>query len=991
MKTKKIIRRSLRILVALVLVLSLAIGVLLNFIFTPEKITPKALAIANEFLVGEVKCERIELTFFSSFPNFGLKFEEGLLLPPPNYADQDTLVQFKEAKLSFNLYKFLQKDEVDIKNIQLNEPQIYFQLDSLGDSNWNILKPELAEEEPQDTTDQLEIKAFNIENLEINHAHARYKDGVSQLNYAINDFNLILNLAKDDKGLGLNLKNLNKEIAIYRVPEKQFKIEKTGMDAELYFSFSDTLLSIQKSNFIVNDIAFQNKGEVQFYPQQKRSFINIDSELQTKSLKNIIDLIPSTYLAKKEVTTQGDLQLQLHTEGFYAKDEYPKLSGSLQLENASLAYTDFPGKISDLTAHITSEIDAQKPENSFATIQDLKVVGTGINLQSSGDIQQVLLDPKVQLQVNGNLNLTQLYQAFPFDENIKAAGTIFTKINTNFLASQLQNSEFEDLEIEGEVQLKDLAVASIKDSLSINSKRLDLHFFKDKEEYNTLASKIDIINSNVEFKNQFQASAEKLAGKVWVKQTGKRKAQLNGQIALKKLNFKAQDSIWGFIQNAQIDAEVHPKEKDQSTSINSQFSIDSIAVGLHTSYVAIAQGNYELELTKKAPKKWLPKGTVNFKNLMAYDPKLVHRLEMPTSKIAFENDNLTLDKTTLNFGDSDVELTGNLDHAIGLKNGELVTANLSVNATRINANQLMKVFAGLADQVAATEDTNETITNKNASLAQEKHAFKVPENLAFQLNTNIKKLEFGKMELNNIYGKALVENGNLKLNHLHFNTLAANLDASLTYTAKDKQKPSLDFEFYMTDIEMGKLHEMVPALDSLIPATKAFEGKADFRIKGKANLNQQLDFEASSLRGIAAMKAKDIMVLDGPTFRELAKTFMFKSKEKNPVKNLEVEMEFEEDDVHILPALLEIDRYRLAIGGVQHLDMTYDYHISVLKSPVPFKTGVDVAGKDFDDYDISITRAKYKYYFTDKKRLQKKADSSVIRKKAKILEELKFE
>ncbi|MBW2962964.1 AsmA-like C-terminal region-containing protein [Mesonia aestuariivivens] len=990
MKVKKWIRKCLQILLALVLLCSLAIGIVINFIVTPEKITPKALSIANKFLVGKVACERIELTFFSSFPNFGLKFQKGALLPNPNYADQDTLVQFKEAKLSFNLYKFLKNNEVDVKHIKLDQPQLYFQLDSLGDSNWNIIKPQREEEAQDSTDDGLDIKDFSIQKLEINHAQARYKDGVSLLNYAVNDFNLILDLAKDNKGLGLNVKNLNQEIAIYRVPEKQFKIEKTGMDAELYFSFSDTLLSLQKSDFIVNDIHFQNKGKIQFFPQQKRTFIAIDSELQTKSLKNIIDLIPHTFLAKEEVTTQGDLKLQLHTEGFYDKNQYPKLTANLQLENASLAYKDFPGKISHLTTHITSEIDRQAPKNSYATIKDLTVVGTGINLQSSGDIQQVLLDPLVHLQLNGNLNLTQLYQAFPFDKNITASGAITTKIKTNFFVSQLQNSEFEDLAIEGKVQLNDLAIASFKDSLSLNSKRLELYFFKDKEKYNTLASTIDLKDSNIEFKDQFKASAEKLAGKVWVKQTGKRKAHLNAEIALKKLRFKAQDSIWGFVQNAQIDAELHPKEKDLPTSINSQFSIDSVAVGLNKSYVAIAKGNYELELTKKAPKKWLPKGSVSFKNLIAYDPKLIHRLEMPSSKIAFKNDKLTLDKTALNFGDSDIELTGNLDHAIGFKNGELVTANLSVSATKINANQLMQVFAGVNQQMAVTSDTNKLTKVESDSLSQEKHAFKIPENLAFQLNTKVKQLEFGKMQLNNIYGKVMVKNGNLKLDRLHFNTLAANLDASLTYTAKDRQKPALDFEFYMTEVEMGKLNEVIPALDSLLPATKAFEGKADFRIKGKVNLNEQLAFEASSLRGIAAMKAKDIMVLDGPTFRELAQTFMFKNQEKNPVKSLEVEMEFEEDDVNILPALLEIDRYRLAIGGVQHLDMTYDYHISVLKSPVPFKTGVDITGEDFDNYAISITRAKYKYYFTDKKRLLKKADSSIIKNKARILEELHY-
>ena len=83
---------------------------------------------------------------------------------------------------------------------------------------------------------------------------------------------------------------------------------------------------------------------------------------------------------------------------------------------------------------------------------------------------------------------------------------------------------------------------------------------------------------------------------------------------------------------------------------------------------------------------------------------------------------------------------------------------------------------------------------------------------------------------------------------------------------------------------MGKLGEFLPVLDSLVPSAHTFEGKADFRIKGKVDLTETLDFDLKTLRGVAAMKAKDIMVLDGPTFRELAKTFMFKSKEKNPVK-----------------------------------------------------------------------------------------------------------
>lgn len=324
MTIKKLIKRSLRTILTLILILGLAIGILLNFIFTPEKITPKALAIANEYLVGEVACERIELTFFSSFPNFGLTFSDGALLPDPSYPDQDTLVQFKEANLSFNLYKFLKQNEVDIKNIQLEKPQIYFHLDSLGGSNWNILKPTDTLEQTQDSTGNFKLNDVRIRKFEINHAKARYKDELSQLTHAINDFNLVLKMAKTDKGLGLNVKNFNREIAIYKTPDNPYKIDKTGVNAELYLSFADTILHVNTSDFAMNDIHFQNKGSIAFFPHQKRSLIHLESKLSTNSLKNFLELVPSGFLAKQAISTSGNLKMHLSTNGYYDKEHYPK-------------------------------------------------------------------------------------------------------------------------------------------------------------------------------------------------------------------------------------------------------------------------------------------------------------------------------------------------------------------------------------------------------------------------------------------------------------------------------------------------------------------------------------------------------------------------------------------------------------------------------------------------------------------------------------------
>lgn len=232
-----------------------------------------------------------------------------------------------------------------------------------------------------------------------------------------------------------------------------------------------------------------------------------------------------------------------------------------------------------------------------------------------------------------------------------------------------------------------------------------------------------------------------------------------------------------------------------------------------------------------------------------------------------------------------------------------------------------------------------------------------------------------------------VKDGNLSLQHFQLKTLAANLNGDLSYSARDNEKAMLDFNFDLSEIELSRLNEFLPPLDTLFPVTKSFVGTGDFRMKGTAQLDQNLNFDMATLDAVAAIRAREIMIVDGETFRELAKTFMFKNKVLNPVEKLNAEMEFKQGEINILPAFLKIDRYELAVGGIQRWDMSYDYHISVLKSPVPFKAGVDIDGK-YADYKYKITKAKYKYYFTDKARLQAKADTSVILQKERILSAL---
>ena len=83
--------------------------------------------------------------------------------------------------------------------------------------------------------------------------------------------------------------------------------------------------------------------------------------------------------------------------------------------------------------------------------------------------------------------------------------------------------------------------------------------------------------------------------------------------------------------------------------------------------------------------------------------------------------------------------------------------------------------------------------------------------------------------------------------------------------------------------------------------------------------------------------------------------------------------------------MIEMDRYKVAVGGQHHIDMTFNYHVSLLKSPIPFRAGVDISGS-LEKMKFRITKAKYKDLFIPSRKA--KVDSAQINVRNRIREVL---
>ena len=445
-------------------------------------------------------------------------------------------------------------------------------------------------------------------------------------------------------------------------------------------------------------------------------------------------------------------------------------------------------------------------------------------------------------------------------------------------------------------------------------------------------------------KGQVSLLADKLRDSSW---------RPSAVIGFNRLRGGMGDSLGVFCAKGQIKASFRPggsEKKKPRVSLNVE--TDSIYAVMGEISGGMKKGVIRLQADKVRDSLWIPSGTLRFNRLVAETPQCALPVRFNRTVIKFGERKISLEKAVVRVGRSNVTLSGTVYDLYGaLKRGHLLRADLDISSKNLNVNQLMRAFA-------TPEASEQEVESDTVSTAL--RLFEVPGNISFDLTTNIDRLRFGKYVFRNIKGKAELKNSHIYLEDLTLDALDnASLRASLIYKAASSKFGYAGFDFKVHDIDIASLVEATPAIDSLVPMLESFKGKVQMDIAAEGVLDSLLNIKVPSLRAAVYIRGDSLVLMDGKTFAEISKKLMFKNKEENLIDSISVNITVEDGSVNIYPFLVEIDRYQAAVGGVQNLDMSFDYHISILKSPLPFKAGLNIRGVP-GDMRFGIGRAKYK-------------------------------
>ena|GEM_PF-2255836 len=368
-------------------------------------------------------------------------------------------------------------------------------------------------------------------------------------------------------------------------------------------------------------------------------------------------------------------------------------------------------------------------------------------------------------------------------------------------------------------------------------------------------------------------------------------------------------------------------------------------------------------------RQWDFSATLEAKAMRVRTPFFPLRTSVSEGIMEFKADTLRFSDIAMQAGKSAMQVNGavaGIRQAL-LRNGK-ISADLQIAADTLDLNEITLALVAASKYTELQDYEKQEITQnleKSDIVPTDEVAagvFIIPKNIDLKIRTNIKHAIYTRMTVENLRSIFYLRNHTLEMPRMRLQSNLGDIQMSMVYQAMDTKGASIGLDMDLQQIQVKQLIASFPILDSLTPMLRSFEGVVDCNLTTVANLDSLMNVEFPSATASCYLKGKYLVLMDGETFSDIAKTLRFKNKERNLVDSLSVEIVMEDNRLLVFPFQLNLDRYQVAVGGTQHLNLSFDYHITVLKSPIPFRFGLNVSGNP-DKYKIRLAKAKYTNLF----------------------------
>ena len=261
----------------------------------------------------------------------------------------------------------------------------------------------------------------------------------------------------------------------------------------------------------------------------------------------------------------------------------------------------------------------------------------------------------------------------------------------------------------------------------------------------------------------------------------------------------------------------------------------------------------------------------------------------------------------------------------------------------------------LNEAIRKMEENQDSWTNLSNQLLD------IPENWMLSLSLNAHRMIFSDFDMNEVSGKVSLKERSAYCD-FSVRTNMGNTYLQLLYKNQSTKRSDVYLNWNLSQIQVGKLRKVFPAMGTLFPMLNSIDGVLDCDLAAYCPIDSTLNVDLSALSAVCSLDGKNMVLFTNETFHQIASKLRFKDRERNMIDHISADFVAKNHQIEILPFRLDMDRYSFIVGGQHSMDMSFNYHIDVLKSPIPFNFGLDVNGK-VGDFKYNLGKTRYTILF----------------------------
>jgi uncharacterized protein involved in outer membrane biogenesis len=448
-----------------ILIFFLLLIVGLNLYFTDDRLKNMILPQVNEALDREVRVDRMSMTFFRTFPRFGLELN-GFMLPD-DYGDP--VAEFESLIAGVRLFPLF-RDEISISRLEVVKPNIYYKVYADSTTNIDFLLDDEAEVEEAETGYTIQIPMFVIREAGI-----FYSDETSDTRVDMEGL---------DADIGLSFADLIESSVDARLRSLSASHNGTQYVSNLTLSLQQKsvidmageLLTLTEGTFSIRGLALNLSGSVGQWSSDAPE-LDLQFSSTSDNFGELLGLAPpefDEYLQGLE--TSGSLTLEGIVAGSLVEGRLPLFDLTAEVTDGFLKNPDLQEPIRDINFSLHAG-------NENISLNRLTAEAAGNRIEASGNLDRPFdEDAPFSFRVKGDIDLETISQFYPIGQagvetltgllaiDADAAGNLQNPEAANFNGTMtLRNGVFKYIDVPRPIEHIEAEITANQNRITINT------------------------------------------------------------------------------------------------------------------------------------------------------------------------------------------------------------------------------------------------------------------------------------------------------------------------------------------------------------------------------------------------------------------------------------------------------------------------------------------------------------------------------------------